>query len=337
MQSNKKIMIIGGSGSLGMSLIKRLGKTNDLYILSRDESKHWSLKNKFKDSNLNLIVADIRDYGRLEKVFNRVNPHIIIIAAALKHVDVCELNPEESIATNLTGVSNVVNVVENNQQTLTDLQSVLMVSTDKACSPINVYGMCKSISERIVLEKSRHIKGVKFIATRYGNVLETRGSIVPLFMHQAKNNNYVTVTRDDMTRFVMTLEDSVDLILNCIENASTGETYIPKLNAMRIIDLAEIFAERYGKQIKVIGIRSGEKIHEDLINETESLRTIDAGDVYVVKPIYEAKIYSDEVFKYDSSIALTKPELIEYFESINLFDKNVDDFAQTIKLDDIRK
>ena len=106
---------------------------------------------------------------------------------------------------------------------------------------------------------------------------------------------------------------------------------------MKIIDLAEIFAEKYGKQIKVIGIRSGEKIHEDLINETEALRTVDEGDVYVVKPIYEAKIYSDEVFKYDSSVTLTKPELIQYFESINLFDKNPDDFAQTIKLDDMRK
>ena len=337
MVSNKKIMIIGGSGSLGMSLIKRLGTDNELYVLSRDESKHWSLKNKFKDSNLTFMVSDIRDYDRMEKIFNRVNPHIIIIAAALKHVDVCELSPEESIATNLSGVSNVVDIVENNQETLSDLETVLMVSTDKACSPINVYGMCKSISERVVLEKSRHIPGVKFVATRYGNVLETRGSIVPLFMHQAKNNDFVTVTREDMTRFVMTLDDSVDLILNCIENGQSGETYIPKLKAMKIVDLAEIFADRYGKQIKVIGIRSGEKIHEDLINETESLRTVDMGDVFVVKPIYETKIYNDEVFRYDSSVTLTKSELIEYFKSIDLFDKNVDDFNQTIKLDDIRK
>ena len=242
---NKKVMIIGGSGSLGMSLIKRLANDNELFILSRDESKHWALKNKFKDMNLKLQVCDIRDKDRLSKTICRVNPNIVIIAAALKHVDVCELSPEESIATNLQGVSNVVSSVEENLAALTDLETVLMVSTDKACSPINVYGMCKSISERIVLEKSRHIENVKFVATRYGNVLETRGSIVPLFMHQAKNNEFITVTREDMTRFVMTLEDSVDLIINCIKTSNTGETYIPKLKSMKIIDLAKIFAQKY--------------------------------------------------------------------------------------------
>ena len=333
---NKKIMIIGGSGSLGMALIKRLGSENDLSILSRDESKHWALKNKFKGLNLDLRVSDIRDKDRMGKAISRINPNIIIIAAALKHVDVCELSPEESISTNLQGVSNVVSIIEENYSTLTDLETVLMVSTDKACSPINVYGMCKSISERIVLEKSRHMRRVKFVATRYGNVLETRGSIVPLFMHQAKNNEFITVTREDMTRFIMTLEDSVDLIVECIKNASTGETYIPKLKAMKIIDLAKIFAQKYDKKIKICGIRSGEKIHEDLINETESLRTIDSGDIFVIKPIYEAKVYNDEVFVYNSSNTLSEGELRSYLNSINLFTKDPDDFAQTVKLDDMR-
>ena len=333
---NKKVMIIGGSGSLGMSLIKRLANDNELFILSRDESKHWALKNKFKDMNLKLQVCDIRDKDRLSKTICRVNPNIVIIAAALKHVDVCELSPEESIATNLQGVSNVVSSVEENLAALTDLETVLMVSTDKACSPINVHGMCKSISERIVLEKSRHIENVKFVATRYGNVLETRGSIVPLFMHQAKNNEFITVTREDMTRFVMTLEDSVDLIINCIKTSNTGETYIPKLKSMKIIDLAKIFAQKYNKEIKICGIRSGEKIHEDLINETESLRTVDEGEVFVVKPIYETKVYNSEVFTYDSSNTLNIEELEEYLTSINLFSKDPDDFAQTVKLDDMR-
>lgn len=333
---NKKIMIIGGSGSLGMALIKRLGSENDLSILSRDESKHWALKNKFKGLNLDLRVSDIRDKDRMGKAISRINPNIIIIAAALKHVDVCELSPEESISTNLQGVSNVVSIIEENYSTLTDLETVLMVSTDKACSPINVYGMCKSISERIVLEKSRHMRRVKFVATRYGNVLETRGSIVPLFMHQAKNNEFITVTREDMTRFIMTLEDSVDLIIDCIKNANTGETYIPKLKAMKIIDLAKIFAQKYDKKIKICGIRSGEKIHEDLINETESLRTINRGDIFVIKPIYEAKVYNDEVFVYNSSNTLSEGELRSYLNSINLFTKDPDDFAQTVKLDDMR-
>lgn len=331
-------MIIGGSGSLGMALIKRLSKSNELYIVSRDESKHWAVKNKFKESNLNFILGDIRDYEAIESAITRVDPQEIIIAAALKHVDVCELNPKESVSTNLEGVLNVVDAVEKNQQRLKNLECVLMVSTDKACSPINVYGMCKSISERVVLERSRHIDRIKFVATRYGNVLETRGSIIPLFMYQAKNSDYITVTKEDMTRFVMTLDDSVDLILDCIEKAETGETFIPKLKAMKIMDLAEIFAEKYNKEIKVIGIRSGEKIHEDLINQTESLRTVDAGERYIVKPIYDAKIYNHDIFKYDSSNTITKKELYEYLESINLFNNNnVDNFSQTIKLDDIRK
>ena len=337
MMKNKKIIIFGGSGSLGQTLLKKLYKYNKILVFSRDEAKHWTIKNKFNSDNLLFSVGDIRDKNRVEEILVRFNPNIIIIASALKHVDICELSPYESIKTNILGITNIVDVVESKLKDLTDLETVLMVSTDKACSPINVYGMCKSISERVVLEKSRHVPGVKFVATRYGNVLETRGSIVPLFMYQAKNNDFVTLTREDMTRFVMTLEDSVDLILNCIENSQTGETYIPKLKAMRIIDIAEIFAERYDKKIKVIGIRSGEKIHEDLINETESLRTVDMGDVFVVKPIYETKIYNDQVFRYDSSETLTKLELIEYFKSIDLFDKNVDDFNQTIKLDDIRK
>lgn len=334
---DKKIMIIGGSGSLGMSLIKRLGMDNFLYILSRDESKHWALKNKFKGFNINTIVCDIREPLRLESEIVRTNPNVIIIASALKHVNVCELSPEESIKTNLEGPLNVVNVVESRRHDLPNLETVLMVSTDKACSPINVYGMCKCISERVVLERGRYIDNIKFVATRYGNVLETRGSIVPLFMHQVKNDDYITVTREDMTRFVMTLDDSVDLIINCIETSESGDTYIPKLNAMRVMDLAEIFAEKYNKEIKIIGIRSGEKINEDLINETESLRTIDGNGVYIIKPIYDEKIYNDNVFDYNSSNTLTKSQLLDYLNSINLFSENVDDFSQTVKLDDIRR
>jgi FlaA1/EpsC-like NDP-sugar epimerase len=338
MMKNKKIMIIGGSGSLGMSLIENLGNDNELHILSTDESKHWAINNRFNELNLNFAIADIRDYDRMNRIILRVNPEIIIIASALKHVDVCELNPKESIETNISGIVNVVNIVEDRQNELTNLETVLMVSTDKACSPINVYGMCKSISERVVLERARHIKNIKFVATRYGNVLETRGSIVPLFMHQAEHNEYFTVTREDMTRFVMTLNDSVNLIVNCIENAKSGETFIPKIKSMNIMDLAEIFSKRYNKEIKIIGIRSGEKLHEDLINETESLRTIECDDIFIVKPIYETKIYNDDVFTYTSSQGtMSKKELEEYLVSVNIFEKDVDSFTQTVKLDDIRK
>ena len=160
-----------------------------------------------------------------------------------------------------------------------------MVSTDKACSPINVYGMCKSLAERIVLEKSRN-SNVTFCATRYGNVLESRGSIIPLFLYQAKNKKEFTITHKKMTRFLMTLDDSVDLIVDALNYAQHGDTFVPNLASMKIMDLAEIFSSIYNKPIKVTGIRVGEKLHESLINETESLRTqfIPENDRFIISP-----------------------------------------------------
>lgn len=285
-----RYLIIGGTGSLGKKLIERLLPNNQVVVYSRDEAKHWTIRNELAGNpslnNLQCYVGDVRDLGRLKDVIRQVRPQNIIIAAALKQVDTCELSPNESVMTNLIGTQNVIAAV--NELAPNDLEAVLFVSTDKACSPVNVYGMCKAVSERIVTSQARTgLRHVRYLAVRYGNVLESRGSIIPLFKYQAEHAEVLTVTDPDMTRFVMTLDDSVDLILAAMQHSFSGMTWIPRLPSMRIGDLAEIFSERTGKPIKIIGLRPGEKAHEDLINESESVRTSEFEQRYIIGPAYE--------------------------------------------------
>ncbi|MEK7802620.1 MAG: polysaccharide biosynthesis protein, partial [Pseudomonadota bacterium] len=183
---NKKILIIGGTGSLGRALIRRLSEDNEIIVYSRDEAKHWTIRNQLTPKqNVQFEVGDIRDANRVEEIILKVKPHIILIAAALKQVDTCERSPFESIQTNTLGIHNVINAVVRQEDRLTTLETVLMVSTDKACAPTNVYGMCKAISERVVTSQSISGSSIKFVGVRYGNVLESRGSIIPLFRWQA--------------------------------------------------------------------------------------------------------------------------------------------------------
>jgi UDP-glucose 4-epimerase len=195
-----------------------------------------------------------------------------VSAAAIKHVDTCELSPEESLATNVHGVMNIIDAVRHRS----DVECLLHVSTDKACEPVNVYGMCKALAERLVTSQSRgrHTEcGPRHVCVRYGNVLESRGSIIPLFKWQVEHRDALTVTDPDMTRFVMTLDESVDLISTTLKHAEHGETWVPRIPSMRIGDLAQLFAERFDKKIERIDVRPGEKRHEDLVGRTESART----------------------------------------------------------------
>ena len=322
--NNKKILIIGGTGSLGKSLIARLKNTNIVGVFSRDEAKHWTIKNSENhNKNIQFFVGDIRDFERVEQTIVNFNPDIIIIAAALKQVDTCELAPEESIKTNIMGPKNVVKVIEKNINRL-NCSTVLMVSTDKACEPINVYGMCKSISERIVTSQSMNFdkERIRFIGTRYGNVLDSRGSIIPLFKYQSLNNDSITITDERMTRYVMTLDESVDLIIKAVDIAKSGEILIPKLKAMRIKDLAEIYSELSGKPISVVGIRPGEKIHEKLVCEAESLRTQDIGDHYLLESSTSKISFKDaDIFEFSSeNDVVTKQELKEYLSDLGHLD-----------------
>ena len=292
MLEGKRILIIGGSGSLGHTLTRRYLDSNNIYIYSRGEDNQWRMKNTFDNHpNLSFFVGDIRDKERVETCIFRCQPNIIIIAAAMKHIDVCEKNIGECINTNIDGIRNVVNIITHYAMTksIPFLDTVLFVSTDKSCNSTNTYGMCKAISERIMVEKTEFLDTPKFVNVRYGNVLQSRGSLIPLYKSIARDPEKpcFNVTDKYMTRFFMTLEDSVDLIDYAINHCCSGDTLIPKnISSYKIMDIATYFSKKYDKPVKITKIRPGEKLHEMLISFTESLRTIEHGDYYVIKPNY---------------------------------------------------
>ena len=325
-----RILIFGGTGSLGKTLIKRYCHKNLVCVYSRDESKHWTIKNEMNHKNLSFIIGDIRDKNRCLEALLEFKPTHVILASALKHVDVCENSPYESIKTNTLGIKNVVEVVANNKKYFKDMKAILMVSTDKACSPINVYGMCKAIAERLVTSQAnKDHKKIKFLAVRYGNVLESRGSIIPLFKYQAEHKDSITVTHSDMTRYVMTLDESVDLINSCLVHGKSGETWVPKLPSMRIIDLAEIFSEKYEKLIKIVGMRPGEKLHESLVNETESFRAAESHGYITIMPAYCQPVNSSffTLNSDDSGSLMSKAELKNHLIKLDILEKDLSEFV----------
>lgn len=338
--ANKKILLFGGSGSLGNKFIDIYLGQNTIVNYSRDECKHWQMGIKYNNNPaLSFIIGDIRDYARVESSILRVQPNIIIIMSALKHIDRCEYAIEECIKTNLTGPLNVVNAVESNIDRLAGLESVVMISTDKACEPTNVYGMSKALAESAIVEKSLTIKQCKFVNVRYGNVLNSRGSIIPLLHEKGKDTaaKSFSLTHPEMTRFVMTLEQSVELIEHAILYAESGDTVIPKLVSMRLLDLMELFSEKYDKPITITGLRSGEKMLESLISETQALRLVHGPEGYMyIKPPYlsASRILNQQadsaahpvqnsqlVQNYNSKInPLSKLELLEYLNQFDLLD-----------------
>lgn len=320
---NNKILIFGGTGSLGYEITKRYINNNTIYNFSRDECKHWNMKLKFNNhSNLNFIIGDIINKQKVENTILRVNPEIIIIAAAMKHVDQCEINQEQCINTNMLGVKNILDIIELHQNNI-KLENVLFISTDKACSPINTYGMAKAISEQLMIEKAYYVKSINFINIRYGNVLNSRGSIIPLLHNIGTDDRkeYFTLTHKDMTRFVMTLEQSVNLIEYAILNGDSGDTIIPELISMKVMDLLELFSEKYNKPIKETSIRPGEKMLESLINPTQAARIVQKQSYYHIKSIFDFKetIESEKLIDYNSKTnPLSKEELYTYLTERNL-------------------
>jgi FlaA1/EpsC-like NDP-sugar epimerase len=320
---NKKILVFGGTGSLGYEITTRYLDNNVIYNFSRDECKHWNMKLDFNHhSNLNFIIGDVINKEKVENSIIRINPDIIIIAAAMKHVDQCEVNSQQCINTNMLGVQNILDVIEIHKNKL-QLETVLFVSTDKACSPINTYGMAKAISEQLMIEKAYYLKEIKFVIIRYGNVLNSRGSIIPL-LHNIGNDDrkeHFILTHKDMTRFVMTLEQSVDLIEYAILKGDSGDIVIPELISMKLIDLLEIFSEKYKKPIKITSIRPGEKMLESLINPTQAGRIVKKENYYHIKSIFEFKeiINSDNLVDYNSKInPLSKEKLQVYLQDRKL-------------------
>jgi FlaA1/EpsC-like NDP-sugar epimerase len=287
--TNKVILITGGTGSLGKHIVKRLmsgdnGKFKKIIIFSRDEDKHYQMSLDWSGCKdlLKFRVGDVRDYTSVLSAMRDVN--IVIHAAAMKQVPLCEYFPLESIKTNIYGIVNITRAIKENN---IPVETVLVVSTDKACQPVNTYGMCKAIQERIAIESNISIeKSVKVIVVRYGNVMASRGSIIPLFQKQILEKREITVTSRKMSRFMMSIDESVDTIFNAINKANPGEIYVPKIPAAKIGDIVEIMTEGRSVEIKNIGIRPGEKINESLISMEESIRTLEEGDYFVITPFF---------------------------------------------------
>jgi UDP-glucose 4-epimerase len=313
---NSKVMVIfGGTGSLGRELIKRYKDSYVIVNFSRDECKQHEHSLEY-GTNFNNYSCDIFNYDKVERGLLTWNPHILIICSAMKHIDACEADSEASINTNILGIKNILDCVERNLRWLTQIECVVMVSTDKACSSTNVYGACKFIAEKMTIERALRIPSIKFVTTRYGNVLNSRGSIIPYLHKAGELNKPYTITHPKMTRFAMTLEQSVDLIDYAIKFSPSGSITIPILPSMRIKDLFDIFSETYKKEVKVIGIKKGEKLHEDLVNSTEGrlARHTKDGKYVLIFPTEKLHAESDleqyERIVYDSSMELmTKEEL----------------------------
>lgn len=316
--NNKKIFIFGGTGSLGQTLIKKYINNNFIINYSRDENKQWSLINKYKSKNLINYIGDYNDNYNVKQALLFENPNIIIIASAMKHIDKCEFDVHSSYKNNFNGVKNVLDIISLNENELSKLECVCFISTDKACNPISSYGICKALSEKYVVSKAKKHNKTKFVIVRYGNVLNSRGSILEIIKNKIKSNEKLLLTNVEMTRFIMTLDESVSLIEYAILNGNNGETIIPKLSSMKIKDLIEIFCEKYNLKYEISGIRFIEKIHEDLINKTQSMYSYDVDNYYHIKAPFEKIISNEKIFEFTSAQKLlSKIELKKKLKELN--------------------
>lgn len=276
------VLITGGTGSFGQSMVKRLLKLDvaRIAIFSRDELKQFELKNTLPtDERLRFFLGDIRDFQRLEIALHGVD--YVIHAAALKQVDTGEYNPMEFVKTNILGSQNVIDA-----SIKAGVKKVVALSTDKASSPINLYGATKLTADKLFTAANNysHAYGTVFSVVRYGNVMGSRGSVVPLFRSLAKSGQALPITDKRMTRFWITIEEAVDFVLESFEIMSGGELYVPKIPSMRIVDLA--FAISENSPIQEIGIRPGEKLHEEMISPDDSRRTVEMENRFVVSPLF---------------------------------------------------
>jgi len=281
MFDNKVLMITGGTGSFGKTVLNRFLDTNvkEIRIFSRDEKKQEDLRISLANEKVKFNIGDVRDYNSIAEAMRGVD--FVFHAAALKQVPSCEFYPMEAVKTNVIGTENVINAAIAN-----NVKRVIVLSTDKAVYPINAMGISKAMAEKVVVAKSRMIPedGPIVCSTRYGNVMASRGSVIPLFINQLKNGEPLTVTEASMTRFLMSLEDSVDLVLHAFEHANQGDTFIQKAPASTVGVLAQALKELFKRDspIKVIGTRHGEKLYESLISCEEMAKAIDMGRYYCI-------------------------------------------------------
>ena len=323
--TGKRILVTGGTGSFGKIFISKIleFEPKEIITFSRDEDKQGAMRLEFKNDKLRFILGDIRDYSSVREVMRGVD--IVIHAAAMKWITEVEYNVWEGVKTNVIGAQNIIQAARES-----NVDRVVALSTDKAVEPINAYGMAKALQERLVTTANLYEIGVKtvFVSTRYGNVLGSRGSVVPLFKSLIDAGKPITITDPNMTRFIMTLEESVDLVLKALEEGVGGEVFVRKMPAHTIGDLAEVMLENVkGAKPEVIGIRPGEKIHECLVSPSEAGRAIEMEDYYVILPQIKIPAVEEKYkdmprlgdlrYASDNTKRLTKDELREVLKSKN--------------------
>lgn len=295
----KSVLITGGTGSLGKTLVRRLlggsvGQPRRIVILSRDEAKQHQMRVEYHNLRaptdeviyenfrrlLQFRVGDVRDYMTVESALRDID--VVVSAAALKQVPTCEYFPVEAVMTNVMAAGNIVNAIARQHL---PVEVLVGVSTDKAVLPVNVMGMTKALQERVLISGQMQLPDTRVVAVRYGNVLASRGSVIPLFQQQIAAGGPVTVTDERMTRFLLGLPEAVDTILRAVAEARRGEIYVPRIGAARITDVAAVMIGDRDIKVEVTGIRPGEKLHEVLISPEEAVRAEDRGDYYAVKSL----------------------------------------------------
>ena len=320
---DKKILVTGGTGSFGNQMVEELIRNQlpkEIIVFSRDEKKQYDMRNRFKSGKLKFIIGDTRDRETVYNIMKNVD--IVFHAAALKQVPTCEFFPLEAVKTNILGSNNVIDAAEE-----TGVEKLVILSTDKAVYPINAMGMTKALMEKTMTAKARFTEGdTIFCGVRYGNVMFSRGSVLPLFLNQIKNNSELTVTNPNMTRFLLPLPVAINLVLYAIQHGENGDMLVKKSPASTIGDLTQamINIHNHDKGIKIIGIREGEKMHETLVTREELMRSEDNHEFYRIKNL--EKINYDAFFvsgKYDDL-----PE--EGFTSFNTHRLTVDETMELL-------
>ena len=322
----KRVLITGATGSLGQALVRRLlkcelGQPIKIIIFSRDEAKQHAMRVKYKynrpvtdeviyhnfEELLEFRIGDVRDFHSIAAALRDAD--VVFNSAALKQVPTCEYFPIQAVMTNISGPENIVRAIQEHHL---PVETVVAISTDKACKPVNVMGMTKAIQERVFIQGNLRCPNTRFICVRYGNVLASRGSVIPLFHDQIKNGGPVTITTPDMTRFLLSLEQAVDTIFAAVREAHRGDTYIPRVPSAKVVDIAAVLIGSRSIQTVITGIRPGEKVHEILVSEEERHRTIDKGRYYVILPILPELRSNDKII----------PSLAEeYSSATNVMDR----------------
>lgn len=329
MLSNKNVLITGGTGSFGKkfveTILRRYPTVNKIIIFSRDELKQSDLRQTYPEKQfpqLRFFIGDVRDFDRLKRACEDVD--VIIHAAAIKQVDTAEYNPTECIKTNIGGAENLIHAAID-----CGVKNVVALSTDKACAPINLYGATKLVSDKLITA-ANNIKGskdIRFSVVRYGNVMGSRGSVIPFFLKK-REDGVLPITSVDMTRFNISLQDGVDMVLYALENHIGGEIFVPKIPSYKILDVAEAIAPRC--RTKVVGIRPGEKLHEEMITDTDSLNTIDLGKFYVILPSVSLNYTEEEYLSHHKAVKV--PFGFRYNSETNAEWETVDSLRSLIKL-----